>query len=75
MRALKNQHGIPTFVTGAESRLFRKLEMSGYCEVNSLTEQEQHLAQNLVRQGIIRKVTRNHSYGYKPVPQVQRLHS
>lgn len=73
MRTLKNQYGIPTFVTSAEGRLFRKLQMCGFCEVSKLTEQEAHLAENMLRQGLIKKVTRNNSYGYKVTPQVTTL--
>lgn len=73
MRVIKNQYGIPTFVTGAERRLFRKLQMSGFCEVNTLSEQEQHVAQNMLRQGLIHKVSQDNTYGYKTTPQVNPL--
>ena len=73
MRTIKNQYGIPTFVTSAECRLFRKLEMCGFCELSKLTEQEQHLAENMLRQGLIHKVSKNREYGYKITPQTQTL--
>ena len=73
MRAIKNEHGFTTFLTSQENKIFRKCEFMQFCPVNSLTEREQYLAEDMVRKGILTKVSRSNQNGYKITPQVNTL--
>jgi len=73
MKAVKCKNGVLSILNRAESALFNKADMNSFLEISSLTEQESHVAQEMYKRNVLRKVKRGESIGYKIHPQKEKL--
>jgi hypothetical protein len=68
MRVLTNKHGFTTMVSREESAVINKIAMQGFTPLNSLSEREQMLAEDLYRKNLLRRGRLKHDVGYKVLP-------
>jgi hypothetical protein len=65
MRAVRNKFGTTTMVCKEEGELLNKIDMRGFTPLNSLSEREQMLAEELYRRNVLRRGRIKHDVGYK----------
>ena len=65
MRAVKGKNQKLSLISSLESKLFNKIEEDGFLEVNSMSERDNYLADELYKRDIIKKVKRDNTIGYK----------
>ena len=73
MRAVKGKHQILSLINNPESSFFNKLDMQGFIDVNTLSERDIYVAEELYKRDVIRKVKKGESIGYKTYPQKTKL--
>ena len=73
MRAVKCKNGCLSIINRDEAAMFRNVELSEYVDVNTLNEREQHIAEEMYKRNVLRKVKRGESVGYKIHPQKEQL--
>mgnify|MGYP000547623650 CR=1 FL=1 len=73
MKAVKCKNGIVTLISSDEARLFNKIDMANFVDLNTLSERECHLAEELYKRNVLNKVKREHKIGYKIHPQKQKI--
>lgn len=69
MRAVRDMHGLTTLINRDEARVFNKIDMENFVSVNTLSEREHHLAEEMHKRNVLQKVEKEHSVGYKIYPQ------
>lgn len=69
MRAIKNKHGTLTMISLEESRLLSKIEMNIFVPLNTLSEREAEVANELYRRNLLRRGKKNSDVGYKVLPK------
>ena len=65
MRAVNGKNKKLSLISSLEAKVFNKLEEDGFVEVNSMSERENFLADDLYKRDILRKVRRDNTIGYK----------
>ena len=73
MRAVKCKNGCLSIINRDEAAMFRNVEFSEYVDVNTLNEREQHIAEEMYKRNVLRKVKRGESVGYKIHPQKEQI--
>ncbi len=73
MRAVRTASGYTTFLSSQENRIFRKCEMEGRCQVNTLTEREKYIASEMYKKGILVKAPKSKNQAYEIAQQVTQL--
>ena len=73
MRAVKCKNGCLSIINRDEAALFRNVEFAEFMDVNTLNEREQHIAEEMYKRNVLRKVKRGESVGYKIHPQKEKL--
>lgn len=73
MRTVSTNQGFLTFINNLEARVFNKVKCHDFVLVNSLTEAEQHCAEQLVQKNVLEKVDRHEQTGYRAYSTKIRL--
>ena len=73
MRAIRDCNGLTTFINRDETRLFHKIDMEKFVALNTLTEREHYLAEELYKRNVLQKVDKESTIGYKVYPQTNKL--
>jgi len=73
MRAVKCKNGCLSIINRDETAMFNNIEFNEFVSVNTLNEREQHIADEMYKRNVLRKVKRGESIGYKVYPQKQKL--
>jgi len=73
MKAVKCKNGIVTLISSDEARLFNKIDMTNFIDLNTLSERECHLAEELYKRNVLHKVKKEHKVGYKIYPQKHQV--
>ena len=69
MRAVRCKHNIVSFINTLETKLFSLAESTGFLELSTLDERNLHLAHEMYRKNIFRKVKQNGIIGYSTYEQ------
>ena len=73
MRAVKCKNGHLSLISRSEAALFNNAEFKGFLSLNSLNERDQHLAEELYKRNVLRKIKRGDDIGYKIHPQKEQI--
>ena len=73
MRAIKDANGLTTFISRDETCLFNKIDMENFVDLNTLSEREHHLAEEMHKRNVLQKIQKDHKVGYKTFPQKHKL--
>lgn len=73
MKAVKCKNKYLNFISSLESKVFNKVDTTGFVGVNTLSEREQHIAEELYKKDILQKITQGEQIGYKIYPQKEKL--
>ena len=65
MRAVNRKNKKLSLISSLEAKVFNKIEEDGFVEVNSMSERENFLADDLYKRDILKKVRRDNTIGYK----------
>lgn len=65
MRAVNGKNKKLSLISSLEAKVFNKIEEDGFVEVNSMSERENFLADDLYKRDILKKVKRDNTIGYK----------
>ena len=65
MRAVNGKNKKLSLISSLEAKVFNKIEEDGFVEVNSMSERENFLADDLYKRDILKKVRRDNTIGYK----------
>ena len=65
MRAVKGKNEKLSLISSLEAKIFNKIEEDGFLEVNTMSERENFLADDLYKRDILKKVRRDNTIGYK----------
>lgn len=69
MRAVKCKHGTLSLISRDEARLFNKIDFDKFCDINTLSERDFYMAEELYKKNVLRKVRKENKIGYKVHPQ------
>ena len=73
MRAVKCKNGCLSIINRDEAAMFKNVEFAEFVDVNTLNEREQHIAEEMYKRNVLRKVNKNGTVGYKIHPQKEKL--
>tara|TARA_B100000927_G_scaffold289872_1_gene287363 strand:+ start:1467 stop:1688 length:222 start_codon:yes stop_codon:yes gene_type:complete len=73
MKAVKDKNQYLNLITSTEARVFNKIDLSGFVNVNSLDEREQYIAEELYKKDILEKVSKGEKVGYKTYKQKHKI--
>mgnify|MGYP001242252127 CR=1 FL=1 len=65
MRAVKGKNEKLSLISSQEAKIFNKIEEDGFVGLNSMSERENFLADDLYKRDILKKVKRDNTIGYK----------
>jgi hypothetical protein len=64
MRAVTGKNGTLAMVTREEAGLYNQAEFDGFLPINRLHERHAHLAEELYKKNVFRKIRKGDQYGY-----------
>tara|TARA_R110001592_G_scaffold336999_1_gene622903 strand:+ start:1606 stop:1827 length:222 start_codon:yes stop_codon:yes gene_type:complete len=73
MKTVKDKNKYLNFISSLESKVFNKVDLTGFLSVNTLNEREQYIAEELYKKDILQKITQGEQVGYKIYPQKTKL--
>jgi hypothetical protein len=73
MRAVKGKNNFLSLINNPETALFNKCDMEKFLDVNTLSERELHLAEELYKRDVFNKVRKGDKIGYKTYIQKQKI--
>ena len=73
MRAVKGKNNFLSFINSPETALFNKCDMEQFVDVNTLSERELHLAEELYKRDVLNKVRKGDKIGFKTYIQKQKI--
>lgn len=73
MKAVKDKNQYLNLISSTEARVFNKIDLSGFTNVNSLDEREQYIAEELYKKDILEKVSKGEKVGYKTYKQKHKI--
>lgn len=73
MKAVKDKNRYINLISSTEARIFNKIDLSGFVDVNSLDEREKYIAEELYKKDILDKVSKGETIGYKTFKQEYKL--
>jgi len=65
MRAVKGKNNVLCLISSTEAKVFNMIAADQFTDLNTLTEREVHLAEELFKRNAVRKVRRDNVVGYK----------
>ena len=73
MKAVKGKDGRLTFISRESAAMFNNIDMARFLDISTLTERENYIAEELYKQDILQKITRDDTIGYQIYPQQQKI--
>ena len=73
MKAVKGRNNVLCLISREESRLFNKADFDRFLNISNLNERERHLAEDLHKRNVFRKVRKNEHVGFTIYPQKPQL--
>ncbi len=73
MRAVKGKNNFLSLINNPETALFNKCDMEKFLDVNTLSERELYIAEELYKRDVLRKVRKGEKIGYKTYIQKQKI--
>ena len=73
MKVVKDKNKYMNFISSLESKIFNKVDLTGFVGVNTLDEREQYIAEELYKKDILQKITQGEQVGYTIYPQKEKL--
>ena len=73
MRAVKGKNNFLSLINNPETGLFNKCDMEKFLDVNTLSERELYIAEELYKRDVLRKVRKGEKIGYKTYIQKQKI--
>lgn len=73
MRAVKDKNKYLNLISSTEAKVFNKIDLTGFTNVNSLNEREQYIAEELYKKDVLQKITKGEQVGYKIYPQREKI--
>lgn len=73
MRAVIGKDGVLSIINRDEVCLFNKIHLENFLDINSLSERDMFIAEELYKKNVLRKVRKENKVGYKIFPQKNRL--
>ena len=73
MKVVKDKNKYMNFISSLESKIFNKVDLTGFVGVNTIDEREQYIAEELYKKDILQKITQGEQVGYKIYPQKEKL--
>ena len=74
MRAVKDKNKYLNLISSTEAKLFNKIDLTGFVNVNSLDEREQYIAEEMYKKDVLQKVTKGEKVVYKIYPQKEKIY-
>lgn len=65
MRAVKCKHNVLSFINALETRIFDLVEAAGCLDISKLNERDQHIAEEMHKKNVLKKVKNDNFIGYK----------
>ena len=65
MRAVKCKDGVLSLIGSQDAKLFNKIEFEEFVNINSLSERDAYIAEEMYKKNILRKVRKGDKIGYK----------
>lgn len=65
MRAVKCKHNVLSFINTLETRIFNIVEADGCLDISKLSERDQHIAEELYKKNVLKKVKKDNFVGYE----------
>ena len=63
MKVVKDKNKYMNFISSLESKIFNKVDLTGFVGVNTLDEREQYIAEELYKKDILQKITQGEQVG------------
>ena len=73
MKAVKDKNKYLNLISSTEAKVFNKIDLTGFTDVNSLDEREQYIAEELYKKDILEKVSKGEKVGYKTYKQKHKI--
>lgn len=73
MKAVKGKSNLLCLINSTEARLFNKVDMVEFLDVNTLDERDLYIAEEMYKRNVLNKVRRGDKIGYKVYQQKQTL--
>ena len=73
MKVVKDKNKYMNFISSLESKIFNKVDLTGFVGVNTLDEREQYIAEELYKKDVLQKIQKGEQVGYKIYPQKEKL--
>ena len=69
MKAVKGKNNTLSLISSTEARLFNKVDMEKFVDVNTLNERDLYIAEEKKKKNVLRKVRKGTKVGYKTFKQ------
>tara|TARA_Y100001972_G_scaffold75659_1_gene91979 strand:+ start:273 stop:494 length:222 start_codon:yes stop_codon:yes gene_type:complete len=69
MKAVKGKNNILSLISSTEARMFNKVDIEKFVDVNTLNERDLYIAEELYKKNVLRKVKKGTKIGYKTFEQ------
>ena len=73
MRAVKGKNNFLSLINNPETALFNKCDMEKFVDLNTLSERELYIAEELYKRDVLNKVRKGEKIGYKTYIQKQKI--
>ena len=73
MKAVKDKNKYLNLISSTEAKVFNKIALTGFTDVNSLDEREQYIAEELYKKDVLQRITKGEQVGYKIYPQREKI--
>jgi hypothetical protein len=64
MRAVRGKNQVLSLISTQESKLYDLIELQGFLPITGLSERDAHLAENLYKQNVVKRVRKQNQPGY-----------
>tara|TARA_B100000575_G_C23057904_1_gene609046 strand:- start:37 stop:258 length:222 start_codon:yes stop_codon:yes gene_type:complete len=69
MKAVKGKNNILSLISSTEARMFNKVDIEKFVDVNTLNERDLYIAEEMYKKNVLRKVKKGTKIGYKTFEQ------
>ena len=73
MKVVKDKNKYMNFISSLESKIFNKVDLTGFVGVNTLDEREQYIAEELYKKDVLQKIKKGEQVGYRIYPQKEKI--
>jgi len=69
MKAVKGKNNILSLISSTEAKLFNKVDLEKFVDVNTLNERDLYIAEEMYKKNVLKKVRKGTKVGYKTFEQ------